>query len=291
MNPSALQVKPSYGTPSSLANGSGSQVIYSERGPPFYEENDLEEYICHGECVPRSSSPSPPNIAQKEHSKSASVASVATWEPEIQSGGLEITNLQLPRATWTANHSHSSQAYETKTYGYITYTHLKTTTTQPPTSAVTEPSPRSSVNTFKVSSPEGLGSQDGKMSVEQLQRGTSGPPENSQNIHNSNSTGRVESGPSEGRNFRRSGSIYAGKTADEIDVENEEIPYAQLIYKALMSVPTRTMILSEIYQYFREKIPRFSKMRSKGWQNSIRHNLSMNGVGVSFSLSFFTWCH
>ena len=291
MNPSALQVKPSYSTPSPLANGSDSQVIYSERGPPFYEESDLEEYICHGECAPRSNSPGPPNIALKEHPKSACVASIASWEPEIQSGGLEITNLQLPRAMWTANDCHSSQAYETKSCGYITYTHLKPTTTQPPTSAATGPSPRSSVNTFKVSSPEGLGSQDGKMSVQQLQRESSGSPENSQNIHNSNSTGRVESGPSGGRNFRRSGSTYAGKTADEIDVENEEIPYAQLIYKALMSVPTRTMVLSEIYQYFREKIPRFSKMRSKGWQNSIRHNLSMNGVGVSFSLSFFTWCH
>ncbi|KAF8419923.1 hypothetical protein EV426DRAFT_614075 [Tirmania nivea] len=45
-----------------------------------------------------------------------------------------------------------------------------------------------------------------------------------------------------------------------------------------MSVPSRTMILGEIYQYFRENIPRFSKMRGKGWQNSIRHNLSMNGA-------------
>lgn len=80
------------------------------------------------------------------------------------------------------------------------------------------------------------------------------------------------------RSSKRSGGLYSGKFADEIDVENEEIPYAQLIYKAMMSVPSRTMILREIYQYFQEKIPRFSKMRNKGWQNSIRHNLSMNGV-------------
>jgi len=84
---------------------------------------------------------------------------------------------------------------------------------------------------------------------------------------------------SPGKGLRKGGNApHAGKTADEIDVEDEEIPYAQLIYKALMSIPSRTMILGEIYQYFRENIPRFSKMRGKGWQNSIRHNLSMNGV-------------
>jgi len=83
---------------------------------------------------------------------------------------------------------------------------------------------------------------------------------------------------SPGKGFRKGSNVHAGKTADEIDVEDEEIPYAQLIYKALMSVHSRTMILGEIYQYFRENIPRFSKMRGKGWQNSIRHNLSMNGV-------------
>ncbi|RPB20227.1 hypothetical protein L211DRAFT_530401 [Terfezia boudieri ATCC MYA-4762] len=84
---------------------------------------------------------------------------------------------------------------------------------------------------------------------------------------------------SPGKGIRKAGiSPHVGKTADEIDVEDEEIPYAQLIYKALMSVPSRTMILGEIYRYFRENIPRFSKMRGKGWQNSIRHNLSMNGA-------------
>ncbi|KAF8477468.1 hypothetical protein BDZ91DRAFT_757960 [Kalaharituber pfeilii] len=78
--------------------------------------------------------------------------------------------------------------------------------------------------------------------------------------------------------FRKGPSTYAGKPADEINLEDDEIPYAQLIYKALMSVPSRTMILGEIYEYFRKNIPRFSKIRTKGWQNSIRHNLSMNGA-------------
>ena len=180
---------------------------------------------------------------------------------------------------WTATDCNSSQAPETKSCGYITNTHLKITMPYSPTSAVAGPSSRNSINALKVSSSIGLGSQDGRTSAEDIQDAN----------HNPESSREVEIGPNKGR-VRRSGSIYAGKPADEIDVEDEEIPYAQLIYKALMSVSTRTMVLSEIYQYFREKIPRFSKMRSKGWQNSIRHNLSMNGVSVPLSLSPFPHC-
>ncbi|KAI5787598.1 hypothetical protein DFH27DRAFT_219091 [Peziza echinospora] len=86
------------------------------------------------------------------------------------------------------------------------------------------------------------------------------------------------------RGKRKRGTRDIGKTAEEIDVEDDELPYAQLIYKALMSVPSRKMVLSEIYEYFRMNIPRFAKPRQKGWQNSIRHNLSMNGVSIPSDL-------
>ena len=84
---------------------------------------------------------------------------------------------------------------------------------------------------------------------------------------------------------RREVNASSAKRAEDIDVQDDEIPYAQLIYKALMSVPSKTMILSEIYRYFRENIPRFAKTRTKGWQNSIRHNLSMNGVRFFYNVS------
>lgn len=58
-------------------------------------------------------------------------------------------------------------------------------------------------------------------------------------------------------------------------------PYAQLIYRAFMSRPNKSMTLQEIYQWFRENTDK-SKSEGKGWQNSIRHNLSMNGVRDSF---------
>lgn len=54
-------------------------------------------------------------------------------------------------------------------------------------------------------------------------------------------------------------------------------PYAQLIYKAFMSTPTKSMSLQEIYKWFRENTDK-AKGLGKGWQNSIRHNLSMNAV-------------
>ncbi|KAK3299805.1 uncharacterized protein B0H64DRAFT_369138 [Chaetomium fimeti] len=55
----------------------------------------------------------------------------------------------------------------------------------------------------------------------------------------------------------------------------EEPPYAQLIYRAFLSTSRQAMTLQEIYQWFRENTDR-GKSTNKGWQNSIRHNLSMN---------------
>lgn len=71
----------------------------------------------------------------------------------------------------------------------------------------------------------------------------------------------------------RSSTEPAGGKSDE--------PYAQLIYRAFMSRPNKSMTLQEIYQWFRENTDK-AKGTGKGWQNSIRHNLSMNGVGDSF---------
>ena len=69
-----------------------------------------------------------------------------------------------------------------------------------------------------------------------------------------------------------------GMFHDEEPVDTDQ-PYAQLIYKALLQAPNNTMILRDIYEWFRKNTGKAADKDTKGWQNSIRHNLSMNGVG------------
>lgn len=62
-------------------------------------------------------------------------------------------------------------------------------------------------------------------------------------------------------------------------------PYAKLIYKAFMSRPDHSMTLQEIYQWFRDNTNKAVR-EAGGWQNSIRHNLSMNAVRALLFLHF-----
>jgi len=64
-----------------------------------------------------------------------------------------------------------------------------------------------------------------------------------------------------------------------------EEPYAKLIYRALMSVPGHSMVLQDIYKWFRENTTKGGD-DTKGWMNSIRHNLSMNAVRERRHFSF-----
>ena len=80
------------------------------------------------------------------------------------------------------------------------------------------------------------------------------------------------------------GCSIATPNVDESDGEggpNSE-PYAQLIYRALKSAPNHSMVLKEIYEWFEKNTDKAKIVpgttSSKGWQNSIRHNLSMNGA-------------
>lgn len=73
-------------------------------------------------------------------------------------------------------------------------------------------------------------------------------------------------------------------TAIEGEEPTTDEPYAKLIYRALMSKPNHSMVLQEIYQWFRENTVKGSS-DTKGWMNSIRHNLSMNAVRR------YVWCY
>jgi len=55
-------------------------------------------------------------------------------------------------------------------------------------------------------------------------------------------------------------------------------PYARLIWEALMEAPGKRMMLRDIYEWFRKNTTKAQGNATNGWQNSIRHNLSMNKV-------------
>lgn len=71
---------------------------------------------------------------------------------------------------------------------------------------------------------------------------------------------------------------------DQEQDEGEEItsgkPYAQLIQECLLQAPGHRMMLRDIYDWFEMNTTKPRESGGNGWQNSIRHNLSMNKVCV-----------
>ena len=72
----------------------------------------------------------------------------------------------------------------------------------------------------------------------------------------------------------------------ETDYESKEKGpcYANLIYQALMEAPGHKMILRDIYAWIAQNTDKAKDPSSKGWQNSVRHNLSVNDVYISLDM-------
>jgi hypothetical protein len=57
--------------------------------------------------------------------------------------------------------------------------------------------------------------------------------------------------------------------------------YAKLLYECLLNAPGHMLPLKDIYAWMQQSTSKARDPNSKGWQNSVRHNLSMNQVSVS----------
>lgn len=72
--------------------------------------------------------------------------------------------------------------------------------------------------------------------------------------------------------------MSVGSVESDAEGSRGEPPYAKLIYNALMDAPDHKLVLREIYTWISNNTEKAKDPAFKGWQNSVRHNLSMNGV-------------
>lgn len=89
---------------------------------------------------------------------------------------------------------------------------------------------------------------------------------------------RTPNPPKLQRPFRETERSVPLDSDSESEGKQGEPPYAKLIYRALMDAPDHQMVLKDIYEWIAQNTEKARDPAFKGWQNSVRHNLSMNGV-------------
>lgn len=71
-------------------------------------------------------------------------------------------------------------------------------------------------------------------------------------------------------------SDYSCQTLSTDQRSKPQESYVELIARAILSSPHQQMLLMDIYEWIINEYPYYSRLESKAWRNSIRHNLSLN---------------
>lgn len=76
-------------------------------------------------------------------------------------------------------------------------------------------------------------------------------------------------------------NLFAGEDEDrEASADPADPCYAQLLYQCLKEAPGHTLSLRELYEWVQQHSQKAKDPKNRGWQNSVRHNLSMNAVSL-----------